>query len=166
MARNVVSCHVEGTLMWPAAGVVSGRVRRVGIAALCVGGLALAPHIIAGQSKPPREDPNSGGSLYRVYCASCHGASGKGDGVAARTLTARLPDLTTIAQRRGGVFPRDEITAIIDGRTPLPAHQRQEMPIWGTILSRMEAQDERAVQARLTALVSHLESLQVPAKWQ
>jgi hypothetical protein len=90
---------------------------------------------------------------------------GKGDGVAAITLRAPLPDLTTIAQRRAGVFPRDEMTAIIDGRTPLAAHQRQEMPVWGTILTRMEAQDERAVQARITALVSYLESLQVPAKF-
>ena len=152
--------------MGRAVAVVSGRVRRVGIAALWVGGLALAPMMLAGQSTPSREDPNSGASLYRVYCASCHGTVGKGDGPAAITLRAPLPDLTTIAQRRGGVFGRDEMTAIVDGRTPLPAHQRQEMPVWGTILSRMEAQDQHAVQARVSALVSHLESLQVPAKWQ
>ena len=150
--------------MWRAVRVLPGRVRRVGIAALCVGGLALAPVMVAGQTKPPREDPNSGGALYRVYCASCHGGSGKGDGPAAATLTVPLPDLTTIAQRRGGAFPRADITRMIDGRTPLSAHQRQEMPVWGTVLSRMEAQDERAVQARISALVSHLESLQLPAK--
>jgi len=152
--------------MSQAVHVLPGRVRRAGIAALCVGGLVLAPVMVAGQTKPPREDPNSGGALYRVYCASCHGGSGKGDGPAAITLTTPLPDLTTIAQRTGGVFPRANIAGIVDGRTPLPAHQRQAMPVWGTILSRMEAQDERAVQARISALVSHLESLQVPAKRQ
>jgi mono/diheme cytochrome c family protein len=149
--------------MWRAFGV-AGRVRRVGIAAVCLGGFALAPIMVVGQTKPSREDPNSGGALYRVYCASCHGTLGKGDGLVAPTLTAALPDLTTITQRKGGVFPRGDLTRIIDGRTPLPGHQRNEMPVWGTILNRMEAQDERAVQARLTALVSHLESLQVPAK--
>jgi mono/diheme cytochrome c family protein len=150
--------------MSQAVRVLPGRVRRVGIAALCVGGLALAPMTVAGQTKPPREDPNSGGALYRVYCASCHGASGKGDGPAAPTLTVPLPDLTTSALRRGGVFPRGDITQIIDGRRPLPGHQRNEMPVWGTILNRMEAQDERAIETRIAALVAHLESLQAPAK--
>ena len=146
--------------------VVRSRVRRGRMVTLCTVGLICAPLLLNGQTKPPREDPNSGRSLYRVYCANCHGTLGKGDGVVATTLRAPLPDLTTITQRRGGVFPRDEMTALIDGRTPLPAHQRQEMPIWGTILTRMEAQDERAVQARLNALVSYLESLQVAANWQ
>ena len=147
-----------------AMSVSPGRSRRGWINALCVVGLVVAPAMVTGQTKPPREDPNSGGALYRTYCASCHGTLGKGGGPAAITLRAPLPDLTTIAQRRGGVFPRGEMTAMIDGRTPLPTHQRNEMPVWGSILNRMEAQDERAVQLRITGLVSYLESLQAPAK--
>jgi mono/diheme cytochrome c family protein len=144
--------------------VLRRRVRRHRMFILCAAVLMFAPLPLNGQTKAPREDPNSGGSLYRVYCASCHGTLGRGDGPAATTLTEPLPDLTTIAQRRGGVFPRADITRMIDGRTPLSGHQRNEMPVWGTILTRMEAQDERAVQARIAALVAHLESLQAPMK--
>jgi hypothetical protein len=41
------------------------------------------------------------------------------------------PDLTRIAQRRGGNFPDAEIAAQIDGRTVVPAHGSRDMPIWG-----------------------------------
>jgi mono/diheme cytochrome c family protein len=114
----------------------------------------------ARQDRPPREDPNSGSSLYRTYCTSCHGAGGHGDGPAARTLQTALPDLTTIAERHGGRYPSAEIAQIIDGRKPLPSHTAGDMPRWGVILQRMEAGNERAAQARVDALVGYLESLQ------
>jgi mono/diheme cytochrome c family protein len=114
----------------------------------------------ARQERPPREDPNSGPSLYRVYCASCHGNGGRGDGPAARTLSGPLPDLTTIADRRGGRYPSDEIAKIIDGRTPLPGHAAGDMPRWGAVLERMEAGNKSAAKARVDALVAYLESIQ------
>jgi mono/diheme cytochrome c family protein len=144
--------------------VVGNDVHRCRTAVWCIAGFVLPAIILSAQAQEPRRDPNSGESLYRAYCASCHGTLGRGDGPAASTLMATLPDLSTIARRHNSVFPRDEITRIIDGRAPLPGHQRGEMPVWGTILNRMEARDERAVQARVNALVSHLETLQGPAK--
>jgi mono/diheme cytochrome c family protein len=115
---------------------------------------------LASQGRAPRVDPNSGASLYRTYCASCHGAGGRGDGPAAVTLQVTLPDLSTIAERRGGIYPSAEIAQIIDGRKPLPGHIRNDMPLWGVILGNMEGRNEAAVKTRVNALVTHLESIQ------
>jgi len=43
-----------------------------------------------------------GADLFHAYCATCHGAAGKGDGPMASVLETPLSDLTTIAKRNGG----------------------------------------------------------------
>lgn len=45
---------------------------------------------------PPTKEPSpaDGAKLYQSYCASCHGATGKGDGAAAGTLQPRPIDFT------------------------------------------------------------------------
>lgn len=112
------------------------------------------------QERRPREDPHSGPYLYRTFCTSCHGPGGRGDGRAVVTLRVPPPDLTTIAERRGGMFPSDEIAQIIDGRKPLAGHARIDMPQWGRVLGRLELIDDATVKARVDALVAHLESMQ------
>ena len=54
---------------------------------------------------------------YESNCVACHGATGKGDGYFAQYLKLPVPDLTTIQQRNGGVFPADRMIEIIDGRS-------------------------------------------------
>lgn len=115
----------------------------------------------AGQTKPPKQDYNSGAYLYRTFCASCHGESGHGDGPAAATLTTPLADLTKIAARAGGSFPRDQVTRMVDGRTALPGHHA-EMPKWGQVLRSVEGDSDRVIQQRIDALVKHLEAIQRP----
>ena len=133
------------------AGLLSG--------ALLAGSIAEEP--VSGQTKPPRQDYNSGEYLYRTFCASCHGEAGHGDGPAAVTLRATAPDLTRIAARAGGAFPREEIKRIVDGRQTLPGHDA-EMPRWGRLLRSVEGDNDRAIQQRIDALVKHLESMQRP----
>jgi mono/diheme cytochrome c family protein len=53
---------------------------------------------------------------YKDNCASCHGASGKGDGPVHSFLVKQPSDLTTIAQRHGGKFPQELVWEVIDGR--------------------------------------------------
>jgi mono/diheme cytochrome c family protein len=72
-----------------------------------------------------------GGELYSELCAVCHGTSGMGDGPAAPALKKRMPDLTGLAVRNDGVFPRDRVEDLITGRSRVIEHGTIDMPIWG-----------------------------------
>jgi mono/diheme cytochrome c family protein len=106
---------------------------------------------------------------FRLYCADCHGEDGRGDGPKTFGLSGPAPDLTGLAARNGGVFPRERLQAIIDGRELLKNHGEREMPVWG-LWFKMEAEedlggaegDEGTVQRRITALIDFLETLQSP----
>src|SRR5512146_1208365 len=76
------------------------------------------------------QDLYTGAELYRSYCASCHGASGHGDGPVASSMKVEVPDLTRIVARQGQ-FPSEQIRRIIDGRAALPPHGTRDMPVWG-----------------------------------
>ena len=52
----------------------------------------------------------AGAYAYRTYCASCHGADGKGEGPLTENLRFRPADLTLIAKRNGGSFPVDRVS--------------------------------------------------------
>ena len=53
-----------------------------------------------------------GQKLYTQYCASCHGADGKGNGPEAAKLNPKPGDLTQIAKKNGGKFPFYEVDAV------------------------------------------------------
>ena len=121
--------------------------------------LSAAQPPVGGQAARAVQDYQSGPYLYRVFCVSCHGATGKGDGPVAFTLRQTPSDLTRIASRRAGVFPRDEITRMVDGREMVKSHS--EMPAWGQKLQPVEGHDERLILQRIDALVSYLATIQV-----
>ncbi len=107
-----------------------------------------------------------GERLYIRHCAVCHGRSGTGDGPFAGILSVPSADLTRIAARRGGTFPRDEIAATVDGRFVPPAHGTREMPIWGRWLGQPLTPDttpDEAVRGEILALLTYVETLQRPA---
>lgn len=112
------------------------------------------------QDRPPREDYNSGAYLYRTFCASCHGETGRGDGPVADIADRRPSDLTVLSRNNGGAFPRREVTAVLENLAPLPGHAAPAMPKWGDVLRRTEGDDELVIRQRIDALVSHVESLQ------
>ena len=105
---------------------------------------------------------------YMAKCASCHGATGKGNGDFTRLITTSPPDLTTYAQRNGGYFPKDQAWMTIDGRTLDDHVQRYRgMPVWGQNF-RDEALTTPAYHApesyaaeRIGALVDYLATIQV-----
>lgn len=80
----------------------------------------------------------SGKDLYLRFCASCHGVAGRGDGPVAGSLKVEVPDLTLIARRAKGLYPRANIEKIIDGRYIIGAHGSRTMPVWGEDFSRLE----------------------------
>jgi len=125
--------------------------------------LLLAGTVVAQEPdrKPAPKDSYVGSSEYRRYCATCHGPSGRGDGVLADRLRFRPPDLTLLARRDGGKWDGDTVARIIDGRDPVKGHGGADMPVWGDAFkSSGEGYDDEAVKTRIQAIVGYLESLQ------
>jgi mono/diheme cytochrome c family protein len=126
-------------------------------------GLALVPLLAFGQQRP-----DLGKREYDSNCAVCHGVNGTGNGEYAGLLSTRLPDLTTLAQRNGGVFPFLRVYAQVDGSEVLSAHGSREMPIWGRDYRAEGARaygdfpynPESYVRARVLALTDYIYRLQ------
>jgi len=107
-------------------------------------------------------DSLAGRDSFELYCAPCHGTTGRGDGPVASELRTRPADLTTLARRSGGAFPRDQVRDFIVGSgRALPAHGTTEMPVWGPMFRAFES--DARVRERITNLVSFLESIQQPS---
>ena len=100
-----------------------------------------------------------GAELFKAYCATCHGLSGKGDGPVASVLDTSPSDLTVIAKHNGGVFPATPVRAIIAGDQVVKAHGTREMPIWGPIFHQVE-RDQDFGNVRLQNVTSYVESIQ------
>ena len=127
----------------------------------------------AGSSLPCRVVGGPGGHPWLIaagaedfarFCTSCHGRDGSGDGPAGPALRTAPADLTRIAARRGGEFPRAEIAQWIDGRLRPASHGTREMPIWGVQLGASYAPGDFAealVRGRIDNLLTYLETIQV-----
>ena len=105
----------------------------------------------------------SGEEIFQRYCASCHGESGGGDGPVARTLIKRVPDLTAISKRYGGI-PASAVRDAIDGRgIRIDAHGPSEMPVWGYEFWIEEGGDvtaQREMKEAIAKLVDYIREIQ------
>ncbi len=109
---------------------------------------------------------------YKDNCASCHGASVKGDGPVHSFLVKPPSDLTTIARRNGGKFPQELMWEVIDGRWSgeFGPHGSREMPVWGnefkaramTHPSDSPRTAEWSARNRIVSLLMYLETIQQP----
>jgi mono/diheme cytochrome c family protein len=134
--------------------------------------LALAPAVLVGLlvvvsagivlAQSQGREAESGSTLYNLYCASCHGTNGHGNGSIAIFLRVPPADLTQIAKRNKGVFPAERVYQIIDGRKIVKPHGESQMPVWGDAFmkSATTGGDEKAVSAKIQALVTYLQSIQ------
>jgi hypothetical protein len=80
-------------------------------------------------------------------------------------IAASPPDLTQIATRNGGAFPKERVFRTIDGQFDSPPPNTRHMPIWGYDLFTGEGDDETAHQQVLDMehrIVTYVESLQEP----
>jgi mono/diheme cytochrome c family protein len=94
-------------------------------------------------AQPPNlKVPLDGPSVYKAYCASCHGADGKGHGPAAEAFINKATDLTAIAKNNKGQFPRATIEEVLRNGNKWKAHGSMEMPIWGPIFLSVDANDK------------------------
>ena len=103
----------------------------------------------------------SGSADYQTYCASCHGAGARGDGVLAKSLKRHPADLTQLTKRNSGVFPEEKTFKAIDGRQPASAHSPSDMPVWGDVLAKSsESAGADNAAARIEVLVKYLQTIQ------
>jgi mono/diheme cytochrome c family protein len=133
-------------------------------AACLAGGVAalLSATSLAQTHQPPPLviDSMAGRDLFEFYCATCHGEDARGKGPVGVALKTPPADLTRIAERRGGAFPRAELVRFVsDGPALIPAHGTIDMPVWGPIFRGLDSSDTRA-RIRIDNLVSYLESMQ------
>lgn len=124
------------------------------VRALCLLGL---PGLVAGCIEAGMPGPDEGATLFADNCTQCHGAGGTG-GIA--------PDLTSLAARNGGSFPRAAALSQIDGygRGGVAA---DIMPEFGSLLEGplvpVEVDGVMTPTPRpLAALLAYLESIQSP----
>jgi len=102
----------------------------------------------------------SGEELYISYCQICHGTDGNGP--MTEVLTIPPPDLRKIAARRDGVFPKEELKKVIDGREGFLSHGTRDMPIWGAVFANSEdLNNEEQIAEKISLLIDYLETIQV-----
>ncbi|EKV28450.1 hypothetical protein C882_1024 [Caenispirillum salinarum AK4] len=118
------------------------------------------------------EEEIIGSGEYRMSCAPCHGAGGRGDGPVAEFLEGGAPDLTTLSERNDGDFPFRQVVQMIDGRIDVRAHGGRDMPVWGRrYAAEIGGPDqqwdslatEQLVRGRILELVNYLQAIQQPS---
>lgn len=125
--------------------------------ALCIAGAVTSGSV--DETLPPNYVP-SGKVMYQEHCATCHGSDAKGTGPMAPLLITRPSDLTLLAKRHGGKFPREYVTSVLEFGPGPTAHGSSDMPAWGPIFRYYDKQNERAVQQRIRNLCDYVASLQ------
>lgn len=126
-------------------------------------GLMMSALLLASCVHADEAPDLSGSELYQHFCASCHGLKARGNGPVARTLKAKVPDLTRIAARNGGTYPAEQVRETIDGMRLRDAHGTRDMPVWGWQFYAIDGEDpvrrERAAEF-IRRLVDYLASVQ------
>jgi mono/diheme cytochrome c family protein len=117
-------------------------------------------------SKPEASRAAIGRASYRVYCSSCHGVTGRGDGPIASSLKIPPADLTQLRRSHDGKFPVEEVITRIDGREVVPAHGPSDMPVWGMSFQdpAKDTNQEQAARQKILDIVAFLETLQEGAE--
>ncbi len=111
--------------------------------------------------KTPRSP--SGEALYRRYCASCHGVTGRGDGPVGATLKTPPADLTQLAKKAGGRLDEPRLLAFIDGRRWVNEHGPRDMPVWGAVFDeelKEQLYSEYTGLLQSRTLAHYIESIQ------
>jgi mono/diheme cytochrome c family protein len=136
--------------------IVSNLFRITCLASAALVGWAAAPSIHSGSLE---SQPSRGAEGYERYCATCHGTSGRGDGVLAPYLETKPSDLTLLRRSHEGFYPANLVRHALDGSSVPKA--RGAMPDWGSSL-RGDAPSASRLSAAETidGIVEYVETLQ------
>lgn len=87
------------------------------------------PSAWAGKSMPGGVDANTGRQLFEIYCQSCHGTGGAGDGPGGASLVPPPSNLIELAPQVQDDFLFWRINTGVEGTS---------MPAWGNTLTEEE----------------------------
>jgi len=79
-------------------------------------------------------------------------------GVHSEALKKPPADLTQIARKEGGKFPKIRVMRVIDGSDVMAAHGSRAMPVWGHIFRSLESQESETL--RVNAPADYIEAMQ------
>jgi mono/diheme cytochrome c family protein len=116
--------------------------------------------LLAGcASAPP---PPDAARTFATHCASCHGRLGEGDGPMVDVISVSVPNLRTLSERSGGVFPADAVAGYIDGRNMPVAHGNRAMPVWGDVFDATTriVPDAAPAEERIAEIVEFVRDIQ------
>ena len=108
----------------------------------------------------PKTDPTNGKLMYASYCAPCHGSEGRGNGPVAPALKAQPTDLTGLAKANHGKYPDNHIVSVLRFGSGVRAHGAPEMPVWGSIFTKMSKVNSQERDLRTANLSRYIESIQ------
>jgi len=138
------------------------RLSLFAVAAVCVLAIGYADQTKSKVVIPvEKTSPVDGKQMFASYCAPCHGADGRGKGPAARALKTQPTDLTVLARLNHGKYPDTRVLSVLQFGSEVTAHGSSEMPVWGPVLGRMNADSSQAKDLRLGNLSRYLERIQV-----
>ncbi len=106
--------------------------------------------LLLGEVSGWAQNQAEGRKLYASYCATCHGEKGKGDGMAAKSLPAKLADHTN-----GAIMNQmnDKFLLDIIAKGGGAVGKSSFMPSWGSALDEKQIRD----------LIAFIRTLAVPA---
>lgn len=110
-----------------------------------------------------------GKALFDELCVACHGTDGIGNGPAVSALNKTPADLTVLAAKNNGTFPRKEVNAAIGGRFRDEVHGTIGMSSWYRVFQgtnpewRMYRRQIYATQ-QIDRLTDYLETIQIQAE--
>lgn len=120
--------------------------------------------VVVACARNDMPDASEGAMLFADNCTACHGYRGEGEPQLVGGQAA--PDLTRIAARNNGVFPRASVLSQIDGYGRGKVSS-EVMPEYGTLLEGdlipVDIDGTLTPTPRpLAALMTFLESIQTP----
>lgn len=120
--------------------------------------------VVAACTAPSMPEAPDGAKFYVENCVACHGMSAKGDGPLASTLDTAPTDLTLLARKNGGSFPRARALSYVYGH-PEQRELARDMPQFGGAMAHDTVPVEingilTPTPRELAGLLIYLESVQ------
>lgn len=107
----------------------------------------------------------AGRATYASLCAGCHGEDGRGRGEGLMRFAVHPLDLTQLAARNGGAYPKADVLANLESHTKLTVASRGPTANWAQLDGRVILVETAEgvltpVTEPLVALSAYLESIQ------